>query len=157
MGHKKNGQPQNAHGRGTAWQLPNGTWRARVQIGKKRICGAGKSERDARAEMNRRVRAYQREALKPAPVALVVPPIPVDLPNGREYVRASDPVFRRWIYRRDGGLCGVCGQPVVFEQMHLDHVTPRSEGGTDHVSNYRISHGACNLRENARRLRLIRV
>lgn len=149
MGQKADGAPQNAHGRGSAWQLSNGTWRCRVQIDKQRVTGAGRTEREARAEMNRRVRAMAR--------ALVAPPMPVDLPKGREFVRLTDPAFRRWIYGRDEGRCGICDQPVAFVDMHIDHVRPRIEGGNDHVSNVRISHPACNLRRRHERDRLVRA
>lgn len=158
MGSKSDGRPQNAHGRGSSWQIPNGNWRCRVQIDRVRITGSGKSERDARADMNRNLRALRREDQGRAQVAaLVIPPIPLDLPAGREFVRQNDPVFRRWIYRRDGGICGICGQLVDFDAMHVDHIRPRIDGGNDHVSNFRISHGPCNLRRGSWRQQPVRV
>jgi 5-methylcytosine-specific restriction endonuclease McrA len=36
--------------------------------------------------------------------------------------------------------------------MHIDHVTPRSKGGSDDVHNLRIAHPACNLKKGDREL-----
>jgi hypothetical protein len=72
-------------------------------------------------------------------------------PNGREFVRVNDPAFRRWIYARDGGRCAICGRAVPFEAMHVDHVRPRLEGGTDDVDNLRVTHPRCNLVRGVRR------
>jgi len=57
----------------------------------------------------------------------------------------NHPVVRRLIYERDKGVCHICGKPVAFEGMHLDHVIPRVLGGEDHERNLRVSHQTCNL------------
>lgn len=67
------------------------------------------------------------------------------MPDGREFVRLADPAFRRWIHDRDGGICALCDRPVALDAMHVDHIRPRGEGGTDHVSNLRITHPGCNI------------
>ena len=58
---------------------------------------------------------------------------------------------------RDGPGCGICSQRVDVtleypDQMSpsVDHVTPRSHGGPDHVDNYRLTHLACNVRRKNR-------
>jgi len=53
---------------------------------------------------------------------------------------------RRRIYRRDRGRCGFCGQPVAFDQLHLDHKLPRIAGGGDEDDNLQAAHAVCNLR-----------
>jgi 5-methylcytosine-specific restriction endonuclease McrA len=37
---------------------------------------------------------------------------------------------------RDGRRCGRCGSPATpFDPLHVHHVVPRSEGGTDTLGN----------------------
>jgi len=40
--------------------------------------------------------------------------------------------------------CWVCGQHVAPEDATLEHIRPRSEGGSSHIENLAISHGHCN-------------
>ncbi|WP_293661519.1 HNH endonuclease signature motif containing protein [Rhodoferax sp. OV413] len=40
--------------------------------------------------------------------------------------------------------CWVCGQHVAPEDATLEHICPRSEGGSSHLENLAISHGHCN-------------
>jgi 5-methylcytosine-specific restriction endonuclease McrA len=40
--------------------------------------------------------------------------------------------------------CWVCGAHVAPEDATLEHIQPRSEGGTGHQDNLAISHAACN-------------
>jgi 5-methylcytosine-specific restriction endonuclease McrA len=55
------------------------------------------------------------------------------------------------IYKRDGWVCGVCsgevepGLPASSPwQATLDHVVPRSLGGSDDPENLRLVHRYCN-------------
>jgi hypothetical protein len=53
--------------------------------------------------------------------------------------------LRRRLWERDGGLCGICGQPVdLGPKMHLDHIVQVGEGGSDDWQNLRITHAKCN-------------
>lgn len=55
--------------------------------------------------------------------------------------------FRRFLYDRDRGICGICREPVPFGQgMDIDHVVQLADGGSDAPSNLRITHAACNRR-----------
>jgi hypothetical protein len=54
-------------------------------------------------------------------------------------------IDRQAIYERDGGLCGFCGQPVLWELLHLDHITPRSLDGPTVAENLRVAHRRCNI------------
>lgn len=45
------------------------------------------------------------------------------------------------IIRRDGGICHLCGQPGADT---ADHLTPWSQGGTDHPTNLAAAHQRCN-------------
>lgn len=55
------------------------------------------------------------------------------------------------IYVRDGWTCGICCEPVDPELPSndvwgatLDHIVPRSQGGTDGATNLRLAHRWCN-------------
>lgn len=56
-------------------------------------------------------------------------------------------IRRREIWERDSGLCHICGEPVSFECMELDHVRPLSKGGTHTKDNVATSHGPCNRKK----------
>jgi 5-methylcytosine-specific restriction endonuclease McrA len=58
---------------------------------------------------------------------------------------------RRMYARRDGWTCQLCGGGIprlpVSNDSHnlsIDHIRPQSAGGTDHPSNIRATHQACN-------------
>ncbi|WP_424462881.1 HNH endonuclease [Pseudoclavibacter helvolus] len=58
---------------------------------------------------------------------------------------------------RDGIACGICGCDVDLTLAYpeplsksVDHVIPRSLGGPDELTNYRLSHLRCNVRRKAR-------
>lgn len=46
--------------------------------------------------------------------------------------------------------CWLCGEPVAMADATLEHIKPLSEGGSSHIDNLAISHGACNHRRHAR-------
>ena len=46
--------------------------------------------------------------------------------------------------------CWICGEPVAAEDATLEHIKPLSEGGSSHIENLAISHGACNHRRHAK-------
>lgn len=49
--------------------------------------------------------------------------------------------LRLVILERDGGICGICGLPGADT---VDHVRPRSQGGSNHPGNLRAAHAQCN-------------
>ena len=61
--------------------------------------------------------------------------------------------------RRDRWTCGICSEAVEEDpvarglahkkQPSLDHIVPRSQGGTDYPSNIRLAHQACNAGRGA--------
>jgi excisionase family DNA binding protein len=55
--------------------------------------------------------------------------------------------FKRRLWERDGGICGICREPVSQGQMHVDHVIPRSRGGTHEWPNLQTAHRLCNIRK----------
>lgn len=62
-----------------------------------------------------------------------------------------EPDVRLSLYDRDSWICHLCSKPVVrnahFNDDYapsLDHVIPRSKGGSDDPSNLRTAHRICN-------------
>jgi hypothetical protein len=51
---------------------------------------------------------------------------------------------------RDGYICQICGEPVLPEELSLDHVYPKSRGGAHTKENLRVVHRCCNSRKGAR-------
>jgi len=63
-------------------------------------------------------------------------------PGFQKYTRPSIlPKIRYEVYRRDGFRCRHCGSPY---NLVIDHITPRSWGGPDHISNYQTLCDQCN-------------
>lgn len=54
--------------------------------------------------------------------------------------------FRSKLWERDGGLCGICGEPVAYFEMDVDHSRAKAMGGASTWGNLRPSHAACNRR-----------
>jgi 5-methylcytosine-specific restriction endonuclease McrA len=53
-------------------------------------------------------------------------------------------LVRRYIYDQQKGICGLCGELVPFEKMHLDHIKPLRFGGEHSFNNLQITHQKCN-------------
>lgn len=51
---------------------------------------------------------------------------------------------RQLVWERDKGVCGMCGEPVEFDDMEVDHIVPIAEGGDSSPSNLRAAHWRCN-------------
>lgn len=49
------------------------------------------------------------------------------------------------IYTKYNGRCALCGQPVKFKKMTIDHKTPLSKGGTNAMENLQLACRSCNL------------
>jgi 5-methylcytosine-specific restriction endonuclease McrA len=54
------------------------------------------------------------------------------------------------IYSRDRNTCQYCGDRFARSDLNLDHVVPRSQGGTSHWENVVCSCHACNRRKGGR-------
>ena len=57
------------------------------------------------------------------------------------------------IYARDGYRCGCCGELVATEDLTLDHVIPRSAGGSNAAGNLYCCCRSCNCSRQALSLR----
>lgn len=54
------------------------------------------------------------------------------------------------IYARDGNTCQYCGRTLPRAELNLDHVVPRSRGGSTTWENVVCSCVPCNLRKGGR-------
>lgn len=60
-------------------------------------------------------------------------------------------MFKMMIADRDGWRCHLCGEPVSKNKTPwarkgptIDHIIPRSKGGSDDIDNLRLAHRKCN-------------
>jgi len=54
------------------------------------------------------------------------------------------------VYARDESTCQYCGRRLPRSELNLDHVVPRSRGGSTSWENVVCSCGPCNLRKGGR-------
>jgi len=63
---------------------------------------------------------------------------------------------RTYIIKRDHGRCQVCkckvklGDPLHPRAAEIDHIIPRSQGGSDDLVNLRLTHWGCNQKRGNR-------
>lgn len=62
--------------------------------------------------------------------------------NKRQKIRK-----RRKIYDNHKGICYLCDKPVSFEEYTIEHVIPKSKGGTNKYVNLRPAHFDCNQKK----------
>lgn len=62
-----------------------------------------------------------------------------------------EPVYFKKIYKRDGGVCQICGLPVPYDKSPeklwsatIDHIQPLSLGGAHEPTNCQLAHRLCN-------------
>lgn len=52
---------------------------------------------------------------------------------------------------RDGPICGICKRPLDDPKTSdIDHIYPRSLGGSNALTNLQLSHAGCNRSKQAR-------
>lgn len=56
---------------------------------------------------------------------------------------------RNMLYGRQEGDCAGCGVHFAIRNLTIDHVVPRSKGGSDHLENLQLLCGACNSAKGA--------
>ena len=77
--------------------------------------------------------------------ALTAPPVRTDLgdlPNYRTH--------RHRLYGEQEGVCAACETHFPFRVMDVDHILPRSRGGTDHPDNLQLLCSGCNRSKGGR-------
>ena len=48
------------------------------------------------------------------------------------------------VYKKDNGICQICGKPLDVEHFTVDHIIPLERGGVNDISNYRCTCSRCN-------------
>lgn len=56
------------------------------------------------------------------------------------------------VYRRDDGLCAICGAPASVDEGSIDHIVPLSKGGEHTYANVQLAHKSCNFAKGNRAL-----
>ena len=56
----------------------------------------------------------------------------------------NDPHNKRHLYGEQGGDCAGCATHFELRNLEIDHIVPRTKGGTDHLSNLQLLCGHCN-------------
>lgn len=51
---------------------------------------------------------------------------------------------KKTVYAKCNGVCAICGKPVKFKKMTVDHIVPLSKGGTNDIANLQLAHLTCN-------------
>jgi hypothetical protein len=69
-----------------------------------------------------------------------------DVPQPKPRKRKSIKANLRWrVLSRDQFRCTACGAKPPEVALQLDHITPHSKGGRDHISNLRTLCEQCNV------------
>lgn len=77
--------------------------------------------------------------------------------RARRRLTQVEPVDYEAIYERDGGVCYLCGEPVVDVDREFDHILPLSRGGTHTEDNIALTHAICNRRKGIRSARSLAI
>jgi len=77
--------------------------------------------------------------------ALETPPVRTDLVNLPNYR-----THRHRLYGEQEGVCAGCATHFPFRVMDVDHILPRSRGGTDHPDNLQLLCSGCNRSKGAK-------
>ena len=65
-------------------------------------------------------------------------------------ISPSNTKLRESIYEAFDGKCFYTGQTVLFDDMHIDHVVPKIQGGRNCISNYVLTSSTLNLKKNGK-------
>lgn len=65
--------------------------------------------------------------------------------------KTSPKTYAIWAHHR--GICAICLEYVEPMSATIDHIKPRSKGGTNDPSNLQLAHFGCNLRKGNKEAR----
>lgn len=52
------------------------------------------------------------------------------------------------LVQRDGNKCRICGCKVTYKKSHIDHIFPKSKGGSDGLDNLQLLCKQCNWQKS---------
>ena len=64
---------------------------------------------------------------------------------------------RATLYGEQGGDCNGCGEHFRVQNLEVDHIIARANGGTDHLDNLQLLCGSCNRIKGDRGMEYLRV
>lgn len=44
-------------------------------------------------------------------------------------------------------ICALCGEPTTLKESNIDHIIPKSKGGSDSIENLQATHKVCNFKK----------
>lgn len=62
------------------------------------------------------------------------------MPSNRKFTDYE----KKTIYAKANGKCAICGKPVKYKEMTVDHRVPLTKGGTNDLENLQLAHLSCN-------------
>jgi len=71
--------------------------------------------------------------------------------------RYNDTRNKKLLYGEQGGDCAGCEDHFELRHLEVDHIIPRSKGGTDHPSNLQLLCGNCNRVKGNRGMEYLRA
>ena len=81
-----------------------------------------------------------------------------DIPKRTDLGRLPRPAsHRRVLYGEQAGNCEGCAQHFQIQNLEVDHIVPRSKGGTDHIENLQLLCGSCNRIKGNRGMEYLRA
>jgi 5-methylcytosine-specific restriction endonuclease McrA len=60
--------------------------------------------------------------------------------------------IRRFLFNRDGTKCFYCNVKLNFETATIDHLIPKSQGGSDNLDNLVLACHGCNINKGSKSL-----
>lgn len=70
--------------------------------------------------------------------------------TSKSKIHINDPILRRAMYEVFDGKCFYTGRAIMFNDIHIDHIVPKSIGGEDCIENYVLCSQYINLKKNDR-------
>jgi len=81
-----------------------------------------------------------------------------DIPQRTDLGKLPRPAtHKKALYGEQAGNCEGCGEHFQIQHLEVDHIIPRSKGGTDHIENLQLLCGSCNRIKGNRGMEYLKV